>query len=246
VRRFVVVATQRSGTTFTARALSSMGLNCGHEAAFRWEGFVGWGDLNGDSSFFAAPFLQEVAADDPIVVHQVREPVSTIRALATSGVFMRLSLGRHVVMGTRRVLRGRPLMRRDEWFARRYGSAAYRERGEFARAARYWVLWNELIERETDRLGLETHLARVEDLAGDRLAAVGELLGGAMRAPAPVATTTNSVRSRFPQATLADLPSALRHEVVETATRYGYALTDPSETRPAPHARPSTPDRSQR
>jgi hypothetical protein len=224
VRRFVVVATQRSGTTFTALSLQSMGLRCGHEAAFQWRGFMGWGDLDGDSSFYAAPYLDHVAGDEPIVIHQVREPLAAIRALATSGVFMALSPGRHLIMGGRRMLRGKPWLRRDEWFARKHCHAAWDEHGEFARAARYWLLWNRLIEDATGRLELETHRVRVEDLDKKGLRRLAVWISGTHRPPASIATNTNTVQSRFRNRGLLDLPHGLRDEVLTAGERYGYEL----------------------
>lgn len=84
--RFVVTGCGRSGTQYVSRLLTSAGLDCGHEAVFNAWPAMGlqpdWRDapLDGDSSYIAAPFTAELAAE-LTVVHLVRPPLDHIRSV---------------------------------------------------------------------------------------------------------------------------------------------------------------------
>jgi hypothetical protein len=105
--KIIVTGTGRCGTNFMANMLTSMGLPCGHEAIFGPEGIeraidtiegrrspknskiskIGTilsdeGRLVGDSSFMAAPFLEQF---DSVVIHLVRNPTDVVASLMGSG-----------------------------------------------------------------------------------------------------------------------------------------------------------------
>lgn len=87
---YLIVSTPRSGTRYAARLLSAAGLQCGHEQAFGFRKLwseVGWRlerndreGVWGDSSWLAAPFLDQVP-EDVAIIYQMRNPLDTIRSI---------------------------------------------------------------------------------------------------------------------------------------------------------------------
>jgi hypothetical protein len=205
--------------------LCELGLRCGHEDVFgvREWGFHGWRGFDGDSSWLAVPYLDELAPD-VVVVHQVRDPTSTIRSIATEGVFMPFSFGRHVAMPAGRLLRRKWPGDRYRRFLKAHASRVWNEEGEFRRAARHWVDWNTRIEQVASREGFEYHRIQVEHL--DPIA-VSSMLTGTRKdfevLVHDVSKRTNARRSRYENESLASLPGALLGDVLELSARYGYA-----------------------
>lgn len=78
--RFAVVGTGRSGTAYTAAVLRACGVLCGHENWWTPLPERRMATLDGDSSWMALPDVESGAWSGP-VVHVVREPVATVRAL---------------------------------------------------------------------------------------------------------------------------------------------------------------------
>jgi hypothetical protein len=78
----VVTGTGRSGTGYAAKWLSSIGIWCGHEAFFDYNGLKGalrrlrlrHERLIGDSAWQAAPHLSSQPLKDALIIHQVRHP----------------------------------------------------------------------------------------------------------------------------------------------------------------------------
>lgn len=87
--RFVVTGTGRSGTGYFAAVMSAVGTGCGHETIFRPGGPVDWHDLRGDSSWMAAPFLEEFRRQHPggKVLHLLRNPLDVVNSLVGIGFF---------------------------------------------------------------------------------------------------------------------------------------------------------------
>ena len=86
---FVVVSTPRSGTTFTADLLRSMGVHCDHEYYFNPDHRITHDDAHekfGDASWMAAPFLRSLPKDT-VILHQVRDPLYTIDSMIDTGHF---------------------------------------------------------------------------------------------------------------------------------------------------------------
>lgn len=134
--RFVVTGCGQSGTMFTSKLLTAVGLECTHETVFS-----GWGaDYEtvpdwrspahlGDSSFSAVPFLDELSG--VTVVHLVRPPLDQIGAVVGQGLLDQVPAPPwvsfiHHHIGVLDVPAGVP------------------------RAAAYWVRWNELVAAESD------------------------------------------------------------------------------------------------
>ena len=195
---FVVTGCARSGTGYTARLLTDLGVPCDHEALFTpyTERFDGFSGTRGDSSWLAVPFIDQLPAGT-VVLHQVRHPKAVVSSLLGIRFFAddrtpvardwrsRWQVAR--AHGLREIAarfataegRSRARRRRSDFvaFVRRHCPEVFAEADEAARAARYWVAWNLAAARAADRPDLVYLRYRVEDLdAGqtmDLLSAVG-------------------------------------------------------------------------
>jgi hypothetical protein len=227
MRNFVVTATPRSGTTFTSVVLSRMGCRCGHEQVFQpWKpwGFHGWGEFDGDASCYAVPYLYQLPRDT-LVVHQVRDPLATIRSLANWGLFSPFSIRRHIVLPIARFTRGKPPRELALRFMKVHSRDAWRRRdGDIARAAQHWVDWNRAIERQSQEMGLEYVRFRVEDLRGAKLLELADSISvHPSTLPDDLPGPLNAGRlSSFTDVSPDDLPADLRSEVGVLAGSYGY------------------------
>jgi hypothetical protein len=164
---------------YTAKALTTAGLPCTHETIFtgRSTDTAVLGPGRAESSWFAVPFMERLAADT-LVVHQVRHPLECIRSYVDRGFFTSPSyerpFWRHVVKravgappsGQHRIVKMVQSVE-PEVFA--LSSAA--ERG-----ALFWIRWNRRVEENCRRLGLDYRRVRVERLDS---AAVVDLVNSA-------------------------------------------------------------------
>lgn len=82
--RFVVTGSGRCGTTWMSRALTRVGVPCGHEEVFNpWPS--AWPDhLRGESSWVAACKLDEVT--EPLAL-LVRHPLAVVKSMVEIGFF---------------------------------------------------------------------------------------------------------------------------------------------------------------
>jgi hypothetical protein len=232
VRRFVIAATSRSGTRFISRALAQAGVRCGHEEVFGIKpcGFHGWGEFDGDASWLSVPFLSELPRD-ALLFHQVREPLPTIRSIASTGIFRpfdpRYRMHEAVCTALRRRVSRWPVAPYRR-FARTYSAYAWKRSGEFARAAQHWVDWNLRIERDTERYGLSYERVRVEDLDAAGVVRMAVRITGEVCTAAALQldSSVNARGRRYDHAFLGDLPAELAEEVVALAQRYGYNKVD--------------------
>ena len=112
--KYLVTGTGRCGTVYLAKFLTSVGINCGHEAVFDWRGldyakarmsdlvdcelsstsihqwsngkhvpidkWVDTKSLIAESSYMAAPFLQDKILKDVKFIHVVRHPEKVINS----------------------------------------------------------------------------------------------------------------------------------------------------------------------
>src|SRR6266536_2441135 len=86
---FVITGTPRSGTSYIARILSYLGIECGHELVFnpwnfRYQEMRSNGKLWGESSWMAVPFLENIPSTTK-VFHIVRNPIKTINSIIGTG-----------------------------------------------------------------------------------------------------------------------------------------------------------------
>lgn len=221
-RPFVVVTgCSRSGTGYTSRLLTALGVDVGHERVFNIHRVIdGWrpdlldeADADGDSSFLAAPFVDRLPPGT-VVLHQLRHPVAVVRSHlgirffrepVTPSIWLADEHEDFLTVVTR--------------YAPRVGSSA----DELVRAVRYWVAWNRLVERVADDCVYLRY--RVEDLDLDLLARIASLLGrrhdtrSLTRALRSVPRRVNH-RRRDTRVRASQVWSF--RELRETARRYGY------------------------
>jgi hypothetical protein len=252
---FVVVGCARSATTYTARLLSEAGCWCTHEELFgpHATGFPGWGGAQGDSSWLAAPFLDQLPAGT-VVFHQVREPLEAVDALVRFEIFSNarggirqdaVALSRYLRGGgvravragldpRRRRARGHRFRRDYVRFLRARCPEAFLEPNEIARAARHWIVWNDLIERTARSTGSSYHRIKVEALDHEVLTSMIAMLGGDA-SPANIEAALDSVEAsanrqpggRSVPITRDTLGDALASSFEAAAARYGYDVAVP-------------------
>jgi hypothetical protein len=234
--RFVVTGCARSGTLFIAQALSGLGHPCDHEVLFNpdTKRVPDFGAAEGDVSWLAAPFISDLPAGT-VLLHQVRDPLATVRSLVGMRVFQTKP---HPLMQLRyrlqhhRVRFARPIANpRFVRFAADHCPEAFEPDDETSRAAAYWVRWNCMIEDAADRAHLTYRRYRVEDLDDDLLTEFDHLLGGSAT-PAEVAAIrtglgTSTHRARQVDAlTIADIrDSTIRSRLARLAAEFGYDLS---------------------
>lgn len=164
--KYLVVGTGRCGTVYMAKLLSSIGFPCGHEAIFTYEGIgeaerrlrgetpvrislishlatagegpwlpKGNSALVADSSYMAAPFLGHPLLENTTIIHLVRDPLKVINSFVVGLRYFRDSC-------------------LHEKYYDVYHRFIYRHVPDLtlplapeARAALYYLRWNEMIEK---------------------------------------------------------------------------------------------------
>ncbi len=119
-RGLLVTGCGRSGTTYTAKLLQTLGLKFGHER-LGMHGIASWYLGSKQKKVPFGPSMQQLAWLDLPVVHQVREPLSAISSC--------LAIGK----SSRRFLE-------EE-------SAVFRATSRIGFAMRYWLYWNQTCEQ---------------------------------------------------------------------------------------------------
>jgi glycosyltransferase involved in cell wall biosynthesis len=87
--KLIATGTGRCGTKFVSKLLTSAGLKCGHETFFNYNGLEWaketlrnhWYGTEAESSWCAAPFLDDETLKDAFLVHLVRHPKTYIGSL---------------------------------------------------------------------------------------------------------------------------------------------------------------------
>ena len=169
--RFLIVGSGRCGTGFAAKALTLMGLPCGHEAVYDWnESTSGtedrWDGLAGDSSLAAGGYLDDVPSDWPIVL-LVRDPLAVVASWLGNRFFADScppscghDPGEHLAT---------PYV---QWMNRTYPGIFDGADDELGRAIAWTARWNHLLRYCADRVLL------VEQIDADTLAGLVDDLGG--------------------------------------------------------------------
>jgi hypothetical protein len=235
--RFVVTSCARSGTLFMANALARLGHACEHEGRFTpsTTSVPDFGRAQGDVSWLAAPFLADLPSGT-VVVHQIREPLATIRSLVGVRMFQTRP---HPLMQLRYRLQyyhvrfARPITNaRFIRFAEHHCPGVFDLTDEPSRAAYYWVFWHRMIASAADRADVTYERLRMEDLDAERLAHLDHLLGGratvaeAAEVRADLGGSTHRAR-QVDTLTLDDIgDEPTRRALVELAGDFGYELAD--------------------
>ncbi len=169
--RYLVTGTGRCGSVTLAKTLTSLGINCGHETIFSFDGLenakkrlrgdlkfglsgiarsaTGQGErewfsdgihsLQADSSYMAAPFIDDPLFNEVSVIHLVRDPMQVINSFVEGfGYFRDCCLNMS-----------------DEG---RYHRFIYRHVPRVAsyklpvdRAAAFYIEWNKMIEEKAKK-----------------------------------------------------------------------------------------------
>jgi hypothetical protein len=233
--------------------LTAAGCSCTHESVFgpHTQRFGGWGAAQGDSSWLAVPFLDQLPAGT-VVLHQVREPRAAIDALVRfqllssprGGVrqdaralarYLRGGGVRALLRGMdprRRRARGRRLRSDFVAFVEQHCPEAFAETSDAARAARHWVVWNARIEAVATRADLRYVRVQLEGLDQSTLSSIVDVLGvpadrEAVRAALDAVPTDANRQPGGRSAAMvrAELGDELASAVEAAAERYGYALS---------------------
>jgi hypothetical protein len=249
LRPFVVTGCARSATMYMASILSGLGLRVGHEVVFgpATRGFDGWRAQHGDSSWLAAPFLDQI--DDALVFHQVRHPLKVVRSLVGTRFFAdrgsvflhgddaytrvkwavreRLMAAGHVEQSAKGP---RPHnVYRD--FLREYAPEVWEPSSESERALTYWLSWTRTVvaNAQPDNYARH-HVERLDEVAiAGMLERVGLTVSPQHVKLAMSKVPTDMNTRRVASVEWIDLPETpLRREAEEYAARLGYVASDPS------------------
>lgn len=229
--KFLVTGCSRSGTAYTAKLLSSLGVSCAHERSFNIYRVFDIGETirhfaesryQGDSSFLGAPLLGKLPKDT-VVLHQLRDPISVIRSHMGIRFFAepyRASM----------YLAANHL----DFLAFMKSSCPEVFRGnELTRCMQYWVSWNRLIQAASQWDDVTYFRYRIEMLDNDVLQVLLSLLDDTRHsdlhefAVSSISRSTNT-RIRDESISWDTLPAGRVKESLEAlAAEYGYQHPSP-------------------
>lgn len=211
----IITGTGRCATAFYAKYCTSAGLACGHERFFSHDGLKValatlakyWTGTRGDSSWLAAPFLDSEPLKDAFVVHLLRHPKDVIEANLRVSPFVT-----------------------PQWseFAEAHLPGLSQYRSIIDWAAYHWLHWNEMIERATaGRPGVQFKVEQEPHELLKILQAVSLIddVDCSMLFDNRKYNTKQGPRRNISPGDIEDV--SLRHELLEQATRYGYAWEQP-------------------
>lgn len=224
--KFLITGCGRSGTNYVADRLGAAGILCGHENVFTVNGPVDSGAYVGDSSWFAAPYLDRI--DRGIrVVHVVRDPRLVVNSFHRIGLCAD-SLFRHFAMGRTpmqclikyNINLPRALRRYNYVRAHRRmladNSTCMEAPSEFKRLCEYWYQWNKLVESQAKEFSLPYLRVRLEDI-DSRWDLIAEHIGVAEKI-----TGGKAVNKKLRYGALAAIEEELPAHVKSLAVEYGY------------------------
>ena len=174
--KYLVTGTGRCGTVYMARFLTNLGISCGHEAIFDWQGlelaksrlndeqtietslcsrhnvlteevFERWFNpttVIAESSYMAAPYLNDPILDGVKIIHLVRNPLKTLSSWFSDIHFFDPTNG---------------AIQHYRNFIYSHLPQIDKEKTEIEKACRYLIEWNKLIEK-TSR---ERIVVKIED-----------------------------------------------------------------------------------
>ncbi|MEN8249447.1 MAG: hypothetical protein ABFS32_10990 [Bacteroidota bacterium] len=83
-KAIVLTGCGRSGTRYSSKLLRKCGLHIGHEKLF-FNGISSWRIVSDSTEPFMGPSFNEIKMLDRVMIHQVREPLSSISSMLTIG-----------------------------------------------------------------------------------------------------------------------------------------------------------------
>lgn len=230
----IICGTGRCGTVYMSRLFTSLGIPCGHEAVFTYEGWNaavnrlhgrddpdhsavsvadGWStpDLNNieaESSYMAAPFLGRDLISNCRVLHVVRHPVRVINSFCNFLNYFE---------------RDRPSNNFNfKWEKFIYYHAPRLAEGltQHERGALYYIEWNKMIERNTPPE--RYHRVRIED-GNDIVTSYLKVAASNHAYNNKKCNGHEIIGKRFQLIQLND--SDVRSELIDMGNRYGYNMS---------------------
>lgn len=233
--KYLVTGTGRNGTVYMARLLTSLGINCSHEAIFSFNGLdTALKVMNGElplitsycssheinkndkpiptwldnskviaeSSYLAAPFLDNAIFKNTKIIHSMRNPLKVISSHVKDINFFD-DLNNKFKVWINFILRHMPEIKKIN--------------NNIERACYYYVHWNRMIEKHA-------HFRhRVEDQCSEELLKFLSVVDGSK---AFKNTTINSWKSRVQDLTLNDIPNgSIKKQLIDISNDYGYNLS---------------------
>lgn len=235
--QYLITGTGRCGTVFMARLLTTLGIPCGHESVFDFEGLesakailndvkdikisdISQKKLNGydlvpddqwfvkdivaESSYMAAPFLNDEILKETKIIHVVRNPIKVVSSFVNHiDYFAGPQPG-------------------VNFFNQRYEGFIYSHIPElttpmtqYERACLYYIRWNEMIEKTN------AFFHRIED----GIQPIVDFVGKDFLPSLP--TDTNTLKKPGSKSfSLMDLPkSDIKDQFIAMGKRYGYPMT---------------------
>jgi hypothetical protein len=217
--QYVVTGTGRSGTVYMAKALTSVGIPCGHEAIFTPAGMdyalrklggepiadslVSIADgrwlsdqdkIIAESSYMAAPYCQQPVLENAKIIHVVRHPLRVAFSFVDGfGYFQHNNPGYDPY----------------QQFIYKHIPELYHDMMPIERACLYYVIWNDMIEKK--------HLFYHVEENGDNLMSFLEV------SKKPQANRRSNSRCRKFTHTIDEIPNgSIKGCFLEIIERYGY------------------------
>jgi len=208
---FIITGTGRCGTLNMAHNLTQIGIHCGHESIFNTKGTMDWpetsllstlqGDawfdpsqLQADSSYMAAPFLQNFEATK---IHLIRNPLQVISSFVKNLEYFQTPIKR-------------PDQTHFEEFILHHCPSIATLSTALERACKYYLEWNRMISEN------DVVLHRIED---DVNVLFEKLSLPRLDKPSD---QKNLFKSRDKDFELKDIPTTLRQEIAEFMEIHNY------------------------
>lgn len=237
---YFVTGTGRCGTVYMARLLTSLGINCTHEAIFNYNGLEfakkalhykhletsycsvhdilhnlpiePWIDINNEiqaeSSYMAAPFLDNEVFKSTKIIHVVRNPLKVISSHVKDINFFE------------------PHPKHNLWlnFVLSHMPEIKHIKNNIEKACYYYTNWNNMIELKIQKHQSMRH--KVEDKYNQTLL---EFINVQDSSNAFTNSTINSWKKRTDDLTIDEIPNGtIKKEFIEISQKYGYFLNPTS------------------
>lgn len=222
---FLITGCGRSGTGYISYQLNESGIVCGHENVFTAEGYIGWKNYQGDSSWYAAPYIHKIG--NVPILHIVRDPQKVVHSFYRLGLFSNLSWRNFVIdpnpfyLIKRYVLKPKNIVNRYNHVINnrkiiRTNSECFKLNDEILRIWKYWLDWNLLIEEKSQNSEVKYMRVKLEEIDDNWEKIIKHLGFNVSVKPAKAKNTKN----KYPDRKTPALKPP--DEVIELASKYGY------------------------
>ncbi|NIQ15395.1 MAG: hypothetical protein GTO02_13665, partial [Candidatus Dadabacteria bacterium] len=155
--KYIVTGTGRCGTMFMSKLLTSAGIDCGHEVIFTNEGLEAAKQnlfLNketvAESSYMAAPYLNDPILSEATIIHLVRQPMKVINSFVVAYCYFlsgQASCKKNPYQWTYAYPPGADPEFKFMRFIYSHIPDLCKKMSPVERAALYYIKWNQLIEK---------------------------------------------------------------------------------------------------